>query len=61
MIGELKILELRDKARKALGEKFDIRAFHRVVLSAGMVPLSQLERIVDEYIRKTAEAGRAQE
>jgi uncharacterized protein (DUF885 family) len=61
MIGELKILELRDKARKALGGKFDIRAFHHVVLSAGMVPLSQLERIVDEYIRKTAQAGRAQE
>jgi uncharacterized protein (DUF885 family) len=61
MIGELKILELRDKARRALGAKFDIRAFHRTVLSAGMVPLSQLEHIVDDYITKTAEAGRAQE
>jgi uncharacterized protein DUF885 len=61
MIGELKILELRDKARKALGAKFDIRAFHHTVLSAGMVPLSQLERIVDEYIKKTTEAGRAHE
>jgi uncharacterized protein (DUF885 family)/quercetin dioxygenase-like cupin family protein len=52
MIGELKILELRDKAKKALGEKFDIREFHSTVLSAGTLPLELLEKQVDGYIRR---------
>ena len=50
MIGQLKIVELREKARAALGARFSIREFHNVVLGAGVVPLSMLERIVDEYI-----------
>jgi uncharacterized protein (DUF885 family) len=50
MIGQLKIVELREKARAALGDRFSIREFHNVVLGAGVVPLSLLERIVDEYI-----------
>jgi uncharacterized protein (DUF885 family) len=51
MIGELKLLELREKARKALGDRFNIREFHTAVLSAGTVPLGQLEQSVDGYIQ----------
>ncbi|RQP23288.1 DUF885 domain-containing protein [Piscinibacter terrae] len=51
-IGQLKIIELRDKAKKALGEKFDIRRFHMVVLDHGAVPLPVLEALVDEWITK---------
>lgn len=51
MIGELKILELRDKAQKALGNRFSLREFHNVVLRAGSVPLQILENQVDAYIR----------
>jgi uncharacterized protein (DUF885 family) len=54
MMGELKILELRDKAKKALGDKFSIRDFHTAVLSAGTVPLELLERRVDAYLRVAA-------
>ena len=50
MVGQLKILELRDRARKALGDRFDIRDFHAVVLENGSVPLDVLEDLVDAYI-----------
>ncbi len=49
-VGMMKILELRQKSMDALGDKFDLRAFHDVVLKNGAVPLDILERIVDEYI-----------
>ncbi|MDB2510594.1 DUF885 domain-containing protein [Gammaproteobacteria bacterium] len=49
-MGMLKILELREKAKKALGEKFDIRKFHTVVLDQGIVPLFVLEDIIDDWI-----------
>ena len=49
-IGMLKILELRKKAKDALGDKFDIRKFHDVVLTNGPLPLNVLETMVDEYI-----------
>ncbi|MBX3702480.1 MAG: DUF885 domain-containing protein [Steroidobacteraceae bacterium] len=50
-IGQLKILELRERATKALGENFDIRAFHDTILATGAVPLDILERTVDDWIR----------
>ena len=50
MVGQLKILELRDRAKQALGPKFDIREFHGVVLENGAVPLDVLEELVDAYI-----------
>ena len=49
-MGMLKILELREKAKEALGEKFDIKKFHTVVLDQGIVPLFVLEDIIDEWI-----------
>jgi uncharacterized protein (DUF885 family) len=50
-IGEIKILELRAKARQTLGEKFDLRQFHNVILKNGAMPLSLLEQVVEAYIR----------
>ena len=49
-IGQLKILELRDRARAALGEKFSLKEFHNTVLRAGIVPLSVLEAVVDAWV-----------
>jgi uncharacterized protein (DUF885 family) len=49
-IGQLKILELRDRAQKALGDKFDIRAFHDQVIDAGALPLDVLEQRIDAWI-----------
>lgn len=58
-IGELKIRELRKRAEKKLGDQFDIRAFHDLVLANGSIPLSSLERIVDNYIAdKSVDGGR---
>ncbi|PWG03080.1 DUF885 domain-containing protein [Sphingosinicella humi] len=54
-IGQLKILELRAKAEKALGDKFDVRDFHAAVLENGSLPLDVLEAQIDAYI---AEAQR---
>lgn len=49
-IGQLKILELREKARKAMGPKFDLKAFHEVILAAGPLPLDVVESRVDAFI-----------
>jgi uncharacterized protein (DUF885 family) len=49
-IGQLKILELRAHAQKALGPKFDIRAFHDQVIDSGALPLDVLEQRIDAWI-----------
>jgi uncharacterized protein (DUF885 family) len=51
-IGELKIQELRQKAKKALGSRFSISAFHDEVLREGAMPLAVLERKIDNWITK---------
>jgi len=51
-IGMLKILELREKAKTALGAKFDIRAFHDEVLKDGAVPMSVLEEKINAWIKR---------
>ena len=51
MIGELKILELRERAKKALGAKFQLKDFHDAVLTNGVVPLQVLEGLVEDYIK----------
>jgi len=50
-IGQLKILELRDRAKKELGPKFDIRAFHDEIVDAGAVPLDMLDARIQAWIR----------
>lgn len=50
MIGKLKIMELRAMARADLGEAFDIRAFHDVILTSGPVPLSIMEENVRGWV-----------
>lgn len=57
-VGELKILELREHARKALGDKFDLKAFHDEVLDAGALPLDVLEARIDAWIAAQRGAGR---
>ncbi|PCI70365.1 MAG: DUF885 domain-containing protein [Gammaproteobacteria bacterium] len=52
-VGMMKILELRAKAKKELGDKFDLKAFHDVVLKNGAVPLDILAILIDNYIEKT--------
>jgi len=51
-VGMIKILELRAAAKEALGEKFDIRGFHDVVLGGGAMPLSLLERRVETWVEQ---------
>lgn len=51
-IGMLKILELRERAKAELGDRFDIRDFHDVVLKNGAIPLSILEELVTDYVAK---------
>lgn len=53
MIGMLEILEQRQRAMNELGPQFDLKAFHRAVLSNGAVPLALLDDVVDRYIEET--------
>ena len=52
LLGQRKFLELRARAEKALGSCFDVRDFHAVVLDSGSVPLTVLEKLVDEWIAR---------
>lgn len=52
-IGMLKILELREKAKMKLGDQFELKEFHNVVLKNGALPLDILEELVEEYIELT--------
>jgi len=52
-MGMIKILELRERAKKALGEKFDLRDFHSIVLDHGIVPLFVLEDLIDQWIEES--------
>lgn len=56
-IGELKIEELRARAHEQLGPKFDLKAFHEVVLGSGPLPLDILERNVNEWIAEQKKAN----
>ncbi|XP_060082677.1 uncharacterized protein LOC132561973 [Ylistrum balloti] len=54
-VGEIKIREIRERARRLLGDAFDIRKFHTVVLENGPMPLRVLESVVDTWIKTTKE------
>ena len=54
MLGMLRILELREKAKSTLGDKFSLPAFHDVVLRTGSVPLDVLAKVLDQWIAEQA-------
>jgi uncharacterized protein (DUF885 family) len=56
-VGQLKILELRNRAKQRLGSKFDIRAFHDEILSSGSLPLDMLEACIDSWIESQRANG----
>lgn len=58
MIGQLKIVELREKAHTALGQDFSLRELHNIVLGTATVPLELLEQEVDRYIAASGSAVR---
>lgn len=58
-VGELKLKELRARAAKELGPKFDVREFHDIVLRNGAVPLEILERFVDQWMKEKQTAAKS--
>jgi uncharacterized protein (DUF885 family) len=50
-MGQLKIIALREKAKKELGDKFDIKQYHNIVLETGSVSLNVLENVIDDWIK----------
>lgn len=59
LLGQRKILELRARAEKALGPRFDLRDFHAVVLDSGRLPLAVLEKLVDAWIAERSGAAKS--
>jgi uncharacterized protein (DUF885 family) len=59
-MGELEIRGLRRRAERELGEHFDVRAFHDVVLGSGPVPLTVLRGLVEEHIEERRSGGGAE-
>lgn len=57
MVGKLEIMRIREKAAAALGEDFDLRQFHNVVLQNGSMPLSTLEEVIDSWIELVSNGG----
>lgn len=55
-LGQMKIIELRERARRRLGHRFDIRSFHDAVLAEGPVPLDTLEKRMDQWIASRSAA-----
>ena len=55
-IGQLKILELRQKAERELGDKYDIKDFHHEILKRGSVPLDILEGYINDWISETLDS-----
>ncbi|HEY6866273.1 MAG TPA: DUF885 domain-containing protein [Candidatus Eisenbacteria bacterium] len=58
-VGELELLKLRRQAMERLGPRFDLRRFHHVVLANGALPLTILERLVEDWIRSEERSGGA--
>jgi uncharacterized protein (DUF885 family) len=52
-MGKMRITDMREKAKRELGPKFDLKDFHTVVLQNGSVPLDLLEKLVDEYVARS--------
>jgi len=57
MIGKMEILRLREEARQALGDAFDVREFHQVVLENGALPLTLLRQVVEGWYQTRVQAG----
>jgi uncharacterized protein (DUF885 family) len=57
-MGQMKILELRERAQRELGTKFDVRAFHDAVLDSGPLPLDVLEEKIGRWIQTAKQANR---
>jgi uncharacterized protein (DUF885 family) len=58
-LGQLKFRELRDRAQKALGPKFDIRTFHDEMISGGVLPLDLLDSRTNSWIQEQKRGGEA--
>jgi len=56
-LGQMKIIELRERARQRLGDRFDIKTFHDAVLSEGPLPLDVLEKHMDRWIASQKATG----
>ena len=53
-VGMIKILEIREKAKQAMGDKFDIKKFHDIFLLSGPVPLNVFEKSIDNWIKENS-------